>query len=164
MLLLCRNCISLFFENCWCHKWSSDFFALPVSSPLCYSGVHVTQSLALLCGGLSTIVCLYIIFLQAIVLSVLQFTSSDYPFVIFKRFFFCTWHMLLYRLSLKLKPLKYESHVFFFCVVLVMLDLVNTTTLSTFEKSSHAYLQQDDVGRLNKHETVSRCDCLAKNK
>ena len=46
------------------------------SSPPFFSGVHVTLSL----------VCMFVLFLLAIVLFVLRFTDSDWPFGIFKLF------------------------------------------------------------------------------
>ena len=54
-----------------------------MSSPLIFSGVCVTRSevyCVMFCKSL------YVLFLLAIVLSVLRFTDSDYPFGIFKLF------------------------------------------------------------------------------
>ena len=65
-----------------------------LSSPPVFSGACVTRSLVLcVC-----FVCPFVIFLLAIVLSVLlRYTDSDYPFGIFKLFFICliSWHLLL---------------------------------------------------------------------
>ena len=64
-----------------------DLLTLPgrMSSPPVVSGVRVTRSLVL---GLSFVdrFLSFVLFLLVIVLSVLRFTASDYPFGIFKFF------------------------------------------------------------------------------
>ena len=56
-----------------------------LSSPPVFSGVCVTRSLVL-CIMFVDVVCLFVLFLLAIVLSVLRFMDSDYPFGISKLF------------------------------------------------------------------------------
>ena len=64
-----------------------ELLTLPghLSSPPVCNGVRVTRSLALCVMFCSS---LFVLFLLAMVLSVLRFTDSDYPFVIFKLFFY----------------------------------------------------------------------------
>jgi hypothetical protein len=58
-----------------------------LSSPSVFSGLRVTQSLVL-CVCFVDLVCPFVLFLLAIVLSVLlRYTDSDYPFGIFKLFY-----------------------------------------------------------------------------
>jgi hypothetical protein len=54
------------------------------SSPV-FSGVRVTRTLVLYVCFID-VVCPFVLFLLAIVLSVFRFTDSDYSFVIFKLF------------------------------------------------------------------------------
>ena len=63
-----------------------ELITLPehLSSPPGFSGVLVTQSLVLYVMFSRS---LFVLFLLAIVLSVLRFTDSDYPFGIFKLFY-----------------------------------------------------------------------------
>jgi hypothetical protein len=52
-----------------------------------YSGFRVTRSIVFMCNVFQIVVCPFVLFLLAIVLSVLlQFTDSDYSFGIFKLF------------------------------------------------------------------------------
>jgi hypothetical protein len=58
-----------------------------LSSPLVFSGVRVTRFLVLCVMFCRSFFVLLFFFLLAIVLSVLRFTDSEYPFGLFKLFF-----------------------------------------------------------------------------
>ena len=63
-----------------------ELFNLPeqLSSPPVFSGIRVSRSLVL-CSALKIVVSPFVLFLLAIVLSVVpRITDSDYPFRIFK--------------------------------------------------------------------------------
>ena len=112
MNLMCSTCRS------WPRSWfvtgfvtrvtrrvslvEQELLTLPeyLSSPLVLSGFRVTWSLVLCTYNvLQIVVCLFVLFLLAIVhvLSVLlRFTDSDYPFCIFKFFFGINFQHWLY--------------------------------------------------------------------
>jgi len=76
-----------------------ELLTLPehLSSPSVFSGVRVTRSLALCVMFYSS---LFVLFLLAIVMSVLrQFTDSDYPFGIFKLFFWLIFAIFVSEVS-----------------------------------------------------------------
>ena len=84
-----------------------------------FSGACVTRSLVLLCSVLQIAVCLFVLFHLAIVLSVLRFTDSEYPFGIFKLFYF-------------LLPVYYFSSASLFTSVFFLLNFSKLVIFSKF--------------------------------
>jgi hypothetical protein len=78
--------------------------------------------LVFLCSFFFIVVCPFVLFHLAIVLSVLQFTGSAYPFDIFKRFCVVFCRSLFVRLSFFLWPLC--------CLFFIDLQVLTTPLVS----------------------------------
>jgi len=77
--------IFLFNVHDGCHYWSRNCLPFPVFIPGFQWG-SCCSILSFLCNVLYIVVCPFVLFLLAIVLSVLRFTDSNYSFGIFKLF------------------------------------------------------------------------------
>jgi len=91
--------ISIGFWNCsasvvfFCSMVDQELLTLleHLNSPPVFSGVRVTRSLDFCVVFCTSLRVLFLLFILAIVLSVLWFTHSDYPFGIFKLFLQYKW-------------------------------------------------------------------------
>ena len=95
-----------------------------LSSPPVFSGVRVTRSLVL-----QIVICPFALFLLAIVLSVLRYSDSDYPFGIFKHFS----RQIASQFKLSMQIVIYQSRKKYQYVYIKKTTLlsINTQVMST---------------------------------